>query len=133
MKRVLVLAVLVCGAAAPTSATACDEGVFTVQSWQVEPKPGDYPVLTASLTYEGKSAVRMVDALIVVADALGGHITAIGIDRDLHAEPGATFNNDSLISVEAGERLLSLHPDDVAVTTCTRAIIYQDGLKQVFE
>lgn len=74
----------------------------------------------------------MIDADFGFRDALGGHVAADAIDRDLHVAPGETVVMTRKWP-STFERLLSLSHDQVAPYTCVRSVLYEDGTKEEFK
>ena len=122
-----------------TPAFACQDAAskaITLSSWKVSVAKDEYGITEANLTLvlrnNGEKATRLVDAKVEFADALGGYIPTIGVNRDLHLKPGAEFTQKGSYPGTNLNRIPSMAKEDVMATVCTTAVTYEDGTKSTF-
>lgn len=127
MRAVFLMAML-----AATPAMACNADLLAVEKWSAE-KSGDVTFdLTLTMTPKFPQGVRMIDAQANFSDRLGGWIGGVIIDRDTRIG-GATFTQVNTFGIALDlARLLRLPPEDVVVSSCVRAVIYEDGSREDF-
>lgn len=130
MRTVLLIVMM-----AATPAMACDSDFIVVQDWQVKNiERGSFPGPEADVHYRltGDKGVRMIDAAIRFEDALGKRIASIAVERDKRLSPGITARLVGFYPGSELSRIPNMEREDVMVTTCTRAVIYDDGTKEEF-
>lgn len=93
------------------------------------------PSIEVTLTLENSTdtPIRMIDASIVIEDALGAPIGQRLIDRDFRIGPRG--RSDTTFPTTTGDgfaRLQRLERRDVEATVCVRAVLSEDGTKQQF-
>lgn len=130
-----VLMLLPSGAAADE----CEAGsadVLKLVDWTTKPVASSVgPGIEVTLTLENTTdtPIRMIDASIVIGDALGARIGQHLIDRDFRVGPRG--RSDTTLPTNTGDdiaRLQRLERRDVEATVCVRAVLAEDGTKQQF-
>lgn len=123
--------------ALPTAAAAECQGradLLTVEEWSVEKVSG--PVSGIDITIHLKSGFdkpfRMIDAGYTFSDALGRRISGFTMNPDLRASPNETVETGNGYTGREMDRVLTMNRDDVSVSTCVRAVVYEDGTKEKF-
>lgn len=123
----IVLAVVAALAAAP--AFACDDTLFTVEDWTLGERLSEasrFSEIAVSARYNGEKAIRMVEGFLFLKDPLGRTITQTVLPEDLRAEPGEVVAIERNVE-DRNDRLYTVSKHDVAVKTCTAAVVYDDG------
>ncbi|MCJ8519022.1 hypothetical protein ABID21_001930 [Pseudorhizobium tarimense] len=110
---------------------ACDADVLSIEEWSIRSNQDEALELTLTLKSNLKKDIRMIDADFKFRDALGGHIAADTVNRDL-AIPSGTAVTMTKRWPNTFERLLKLNHDEVSTTTCVRSVLYEDGTKEEF-
>lgn len=129
-------AILVTTLLAGSPAMACDNSFISVQDWRVQNiERNSFPGPEAVVHYRlsGSKGVRMLDAAVRFEDALGKHIASIAVDRDERLAPGGTARLVGFYPGSNLSRIPNMEREDVVVSTCTRAVIYEDGTKEEFK
>ena len=88
--------------------------------------------ISVTVTSAAAKPFRMIDASYAFTDALGRRISSFNFDPDMHATPGEKIVHVSGYSGREMDRVFGMNREDVSVATCTKAIIYGDGSKDVF-
>lgn len=131
MKEVLIAASALLWA---SQAMSCDDTLFTIESWsEAAEQLSIVPVINIEARYHGDRPIRMVDAEYVLRDVLGAHIAEGQIERDVRLNPGDYFTFRSAQMLGYSGRIGEVDPDDVVASTCTRAVIYDDGAIEKFD
>lgn len=121
---------------AATPALACNADFIRASGLKIEQvKIGESVRVNVAFNYTitGSRAVRMIDATATIADALGWEMERIAIPRTTPIRPGdIVAYSDNHVS---GPLIVAAkaNPDDISITTCVRAVIYDDGTKERFE
>ena len=137
MKKLVLFAVMSVAWGSPAFA-GCESGspsVITVESWSAEAKKmrsTDYVNVSVTIKSGAAKPFRMVDASIEIEDALGRRIGVLSVDPDLVLQPGESIEKNGSYLADSLERLPKMNRDDVIITACTEAVVYQDGSKQSF-
>lgn len=118
---------------AATPAAACNEQMMSVESWAASSHGDTTFILKLDLRSNLPQHTRMIDAQVYFADALGKQIGGINLDRDAPVSVGPFSQELHLGTALNIARLLRINAEDVVVSTCTRAVIYEDGTKETFE
>lgn len=116
-----------------SSATACNQAMFTVLDWRVTENPGNRFLpyrLEVDTTYVGQRPYRMIHAGVILSDALGQSVGQVNMERDQHVKPGDNVLVDGQVDVD--ERLAKINRDDVVSRTCVWSIVYDDGTVEKF-
>jgi hypothetical protein len=116
---------------APASA-ACKNDLIALESWSIKPDGDQFNELTTVLVSKAAKPIRMIDGKVGFRDALGEIISAFAIDRDTTLPAGEPVTQVGLWGQNTFERLLKLRHDEVQVETCVRAVLYEDGTKEIF-
>lgn len=134
MRRLIGLMLL----AMPTAAAAECQGradLLIVEEWSVERVTG--VISGIDITIHLKSAFdqpfRMIDAGYTFSDALGRRISGFTMNPDLRASPGETVETGNGYTGREMDRVPTMNKDDVSVSTCVRAVVYDDGTKEEFD
>lgn len=131
---VVLLALLAAPAFADESVCSDEQqAAVTLLGW-TKPKPDDrYVIVGMGLESRLDKPIVMIDADVTFVDALSAIIggVALTVDRDLHFSANGravlTPNDPHLW------RLREIDENLVTATLCTRAVMFADGTKQVFE
>lgn len=125
---------VICGTAlsCPALAQSCSgsSNALSVVQWSAKEasssglRATDFSV---TLRNEMEHDFRLIDATIRLSDALGGSLGSIGVERTTTAGSGDTFVEAGTYSGTSLFTITRMHPDDVRITTCTRAIVTSDG------
>jgi hypothetical protein len=124
-------AALISGAA---SASDCRGDLIQVTDWKLQKVTGLISGIDIHVTIKSNFSkpIRMIDGTYTFADALGRRISSFGINPDLNVEPGKTVKFAHGYMGREMDRVLKMNRADVIVTTCVRAVVYQDGTKETF-
>lgn len=132
MKKALIAAVALLWAG---QAAACNEDLFTIESWsEVEDRARYYPAtaLVIEARYHGDKPIRMVDAEYTLTDVLGDEVAEGRIERDVRLRPGETVSFESVQMPFQKNRVALIEPEDIVPSTCTTAVVYDDGTIERF-
>lgn len=138
--RAAMMVALLGAAVVANDAFACDGStkLLSVKDWTVEEVDGLIPGIhsgidiTVDIKSHAEKPFRMIDASYTFADALGRRISGFMIDPDLKVRPGETVSTTNGYTGSEMDRVIKMNRDDVIVTICTRAVVYEDGTKEDF-
>ena len=121
-------------ALAGSAAADCREDLLTIEDWKVE-RITD-PIQGERVSVQVKSHMgkpfRMVDGSYAFHDALGRHISSFGFNPDLKLAPGmVSADGGRYFGTQIG-RVRNMDRADVKISTCVRAVVYEDGTKETF-
>lgn len=119
---------------AASPAAACNENFVEIESWfgSVTMGPPAGADMTINYALTGDKSVRSIDGSFLFADAFGNMLDQVPISNAARIATGET--NTQRDAYQSGHLLMALKdPDDVIVTSCTRAVIYEDGTHETFD
>lgn len=119
--------------AASSAMAQCNTDLLTVSDWSIKPIDKETNSLTVVLKSNADKPIRMIDGQYGFEDALGGHIASAAITRDAAIPPGGTYTETGRWGPYTFERLLTLKHDEVTPTICIRAVLFEDGTKEMFK
>jgi hypothetical protein len=122
--------------AAPALGAECSVGrsdAVVVTSWAAEATSGTLgPMVQVSYVLSNNlpKGIRMVDASVNFEDVLGQTMPGFKLAPDIAAAAGGDF---AQVATYLGmDRLVKARHEDIIVTVCTRAVVYEDGTKESF-
>lgn len=130
MRTMMILGLCLIAGAAKAE---CNDKTLKLVSWEIKPIDARTNRLTTTFQSVASKAIRMVDGQASFSDALGGHIAAFAITRDVSVKPGEQFTQKGTWGPYTFERLLNLKHDEVSVEVCVSAVLYEDGTKEEFK
>ncbi|RVI99858.1 hypothetical protein [Sinorhizobium medicae] len=112
---------------------ACNAELLSIDDWSIRPVDDTTNELKVTIKSHAQKPIRMLDAQYGFRDALGGHIAAAAIDRDLKIAAGGSATMKGFWGLYTFERLLKLKREEVTPNSCVRAVLYEDGTKEEFK
>lgn len=131
MRAVLMTVLVLAG----TPAMACNADFIAVDEWSIKERRGEPPTgaeVDISYRLVGDKAYRLIDGSFLFADALGMDLGRIAIPRTSPLKPDQAGTDHGVYLSTQLMMAARMNPEDVRVTTCVRAVIYDDGTKEEF-
>lgn len=131
MRAVLMTVLVLAG----TPAMACNDQFIEIENWEVTAIWSGIGVgANVAIDYrlKGDRGYRLIDARIHFEDALGMDLNSVVIPRDVPVAAGETVKHRQRYKDARLMMISRLQPDDVKVTSCVRAVVYDDGTKEEF-
>lgn len=132
--RVFLIAVSLLGCAHSAHACNGSADVLSLEDWHIEKVDGFISGvdITVDLKSHAKMPFRMIDASYILEDVLGHHISGFKINPDIKAKPGETVSTTNGYMGSGLDRVINMDRSDITITTCVRALVYEDGSKETF-
>lgn len=123
--------------ASPAHAETCagKSDFLVVKDWKVEKVETDMMTgidITLTLQSNSPKPFRMVDGAYTFSDVLDRRISGFKFDPDLRGVPGGTIETGAGYMGNEMDRVPKMDRSDVIVTTCVKAVVYEDGTKETF-
>lgn len=120
-----------------TPAMACNEEILTVTEWEVAETEGflSSSFIGLGITHLNNSdrTIRMVQGRTEFHDILDRRIASVPMAEDELRRPGEQTLQVTVAGRPGSDRLETASPDDIVVSTCVNAVVYDDGTVERFD
>lgn len=133
--RAIIIAFLGAGLWA-SDASSCDGSpdILALDNWNIKKVDGFISGMDITVSVKSHAAkpFRMIDASYTFSDKLGRRIAGFKIDPDLKAKPGEIVSSTNGYTGSEMDRVPKMNREDVIVSTCVTAVVYDDGTQERF-